>query len=249
MPNEDGSYSKDEFESAMATANAATAAAKAQSELLQSQADSQADANEAKQRESANAAPASPRNFTREQLSAAVEAGDLTQESMDAQLDLQARRQFKAEISTELRQEFEETRKSDKLGQAIDTYKEAFPDLTDRSSALRGRLRKEMDRLVSTHGMDEAARTTELLAMERVCGDPNIQTVERTNQAHQHEQGVGGTAGSDAGGEADGAVVGMSADQRAFYENGIREGLYKSMDDPDIAAEMKIFNARRQAAA
>jgi hypothetical protein len=248
MPDANGNYSQSEVDEMLGKSNAAAAAANAKLELLEGQAEEQAVKSEKDERErrvsAASASTDQPRDFTPDQLSQAVERGEITQETADAQVDLQSRRSLKREVLEEVRAETASDNDARVASAGIKKYKEAFPDLDVRRSDMRTSVLVEVERLGEEYGMDKDAPKTELLAMERVCPNPDISIRERTAESTQHEQGVGGDANSGAGGRSESESAGwttLSKDRQTYYDHLITQGIFKGRDDPQLLDEMKYI--------
>jgi len=244
MPDEQGRYSAAEVEEKVAKANSEAAAANARLELLEEERAERREAAMKPAKESANPAPSNePRDFSVAELEAAVESGEITAETMQQQLDLQARRAIKREVLAEVKQMTAAERSAEKVKLGIDEFKGAFPELKDKKSKLRARVISEVERLSEDLGLPIDEKT-ELIAMRTICGDPKVLKREVTRTAIRTEEGVGG--GQDMGDEesAGGAPAALDSDRRAYYNHLIGQGMYKGWDDPDLKAEIKILGTR-----
>jgi hypothetical protein len=175
--------------------------------------------------------------YTRAELRAAVNAGNITEDQMDETLERQLREEMKNESRQLVTTESAAIARTAKIGAQIDTYIDAHPDLKDKESELFLKVAAKFNDLVSQRGLNREDLSTELLAMELVLGEPKPRSRKRELEATEEAGGSGG--GPDNLPVSDGWAKGLSPKLKTFYENQIAKKIYKDTSDPRLVAELK----------
>lgn len=169
--------------------------------------------------------------LTREQIEEAVAKGTVTQAQAE-----QIWANYISETTLEKADQRAETReRTRQLKSEIDRYREALPALTDKESAEFKRVQAEFDRLGSLGFPTEKGKggeQTELAALLAAFGPQSA--LRRKTKADDSEPeeavevGGGAAPNGSANGSGDAPHPTMSADEKRFYSDMIRQGLLKS---------------------
>ena len=247
LPDADGNYSQDEVDQLVADS-------KKRADEAVARADSAEDAADEAKAAAVKAATPSPdpdkgpRDFTPAELAQAVEEGQITQQVADEQMQLQTRRTIKREAIDEIRSEIKVDADSQRVSTGIDEMQTAFPALKEKRSQLREKVLDQIDHLVKKRGLPRD-QNTELIAMEKVCGDPKLAAHETTRDNHRHESaaaGGGSSAGQSAGGGDEGMWSGIEPARVDHYKAMIDKGHFTGTDDKNLTQELDFI---REAAA
>jgi hypothetical protein len=192
---------------------------------------------------SASATPQT-KNYTRSHLRELVNAGTITEDQMDEQLEIQLRESITANAEAQTDAKLQKATIQGKVLGQIDSYMERNPKLKDKSSPVYQRVKKAFDELVEL-GDDAGSMTTELKALKIALG-PNALMQGKRKEPDTFED-TGGSGSAERSDESDsGWAKGLNAGQRDYYKTMLTKGLFKSSDDPNFKAEIEI--ARKKAA-
>lgn len=225
---DDESIPKTQFLAALQSANAKFDALKAEFDALK--------AAPAKQPE--------PKTPTEAELDAMVEAGTITRALANAEL----KRQMIIEVRREAVAAAREVTTASALNGKVETSLAEFKQLVGEAwvpgSAERVKVEAAYRRLTGRGFPDGIA--TELTALESVYGDLDVlreSKKARRGPSERHEEAGGGSGGAGGGGGSDDPIKGLTAREKAHYENAISRGAYKGWDD--VAAERKAHAERK----
>lgn len=182
-----------------------------------------------------------PREYSVTELDQAVANGQITQQQRDHMFAQQVERRAMRTAETQARQVVETETRTNQLDGELKDYAKLAPDLMAEGSPLRQRVASEYEFLVSKGAPRDL--TTELAATRAVMGP-----IER---ARAYAQGK--RRGPDAYGDSSGSMTPQErreagaweripADQRAYYDRQIQNGLY-----PNRAAVLAERNWKRGA--
>ena len=211
-PN-DGEYvPKTQFLAALHSANEKYASLEAKFNELQTQ---------AKQ-------PDLPKRYTRQELNAAVEAGQVTQAAADeiwenqvyAEAEARARRVTLDTVTTASRK--------GRVDSEIAQYKRLAPEILDDAHETRQKIKEEFTALVEL-GDDPRELTTQLKAIRAVLGP--LEKLERARSgrfsADSHRETGGGGSGGEKPKGSGKLVDRLDAKAKEHYGDQIKKGLYK----------------------
>jgi hypothetical protein len=179
-----------------------------------------------------------PKAYTRAELQAAVDAGQITQAQMDEQLQAQSDERA-ARVALETVSTAERRRRVDS---EIERFKAVAPEILDDAHDSRKDIQKAFRELVAL-GDDPKDVSTQLKAIRQVLGP--IDRLERSrNGRSQHD--THRETGGASGGERRPANGGKLADRlnagaKAEYQKRIDRGIYKDWDA--VEAELKYASA------
>ncbi len=194
-------------------------------------------------RETARAKQASPpKEATRAELDQLVLSGDLTRAQADDVLEKQTRAAARREASEEAARAVARSNYERDVNTALETYRELVPKAWEAGTPEYLRGQKEFNYLVSKLGYPPEL-PTELAALRAAFGD--LDTLRTSKSARRggsetHVETGGGNA-DDAGRDSgdDSAGLKLTPRQRAYYEDGIKQGRYKSWKDVRAELEFK----------
>lgn len=180
-----------------------------------------------------------PQRYSKAQLSAAVERGDISQEQADQTWEAQLR----AEVRTEAREEALETVSQAERKRLVDSevnrYSTVAPEILEAGHATRTEIQNAYNGLLALGQKPSAA--TQLAAIRQVLGP--IDKLERARsgrfqrESHQETGGAGGESGGQRKAGNGKLADQLSASAREHYETGIKRGRYK--DWAEVEAELK----------
>lgn len=197
--------------------------------------------------EAATAKPAdAPKRYTRAELKAAVEAGQISQDQADSQWDLQTRQEADARAEQVARATVTAAERSKEVNATIERYKAVAPEILDESHETRQSIRTEFNALVAL-GDDPRDVATQLKAIRMVLGP--VEKLEKsrggTDVHDTHRETGGGGEGGGNGGKKTGKLhEQLNAQARKHYEKGIEQGRYK--DWAEVDAELKYASPQRR---
>lgn len=177
-----------------------------------------------------------PKEHTRAELQAAVDAGQISQEGADRQWEQQRDRRLKEETKKEVSDE----RKQDDLAKTItteiDLYREFEPNIEVEGSEARTLVAAEYNRQVNKLGKP-ANMQTELDALAATFGPASKLQKGRRPDPETHQD-----VGSDGGGEgardeAGNPPKGLSRDMKEYYGKKIDQGFYKDWSEVEKELE------------
>lgn len=178
--------------------------------------------------------------YTRQQLEAFVDAGQMSKEQADTVYETQLREQVSRDALKQATDVVTQSnRERDVLAQ-IERYKEAIPDVMSAGTDARNRVEQEFQYLVGLG--DTPNQATELKALRAVYG-PVERLAGKGEPARETHQDTGGGKDdeSDNGMRKDGIPKGLTAAQREYYRPLIGR-VYKSWGD--VQEELKHQNKR-----
>lgn len=193
--------------------------------------------------------PALPKVFTRADLKAAVDAGQVTQAAADELWDQQERSRNDARAAEVARATVAGEMTKERIDQEIESYKRLKPEIMDHGSETREKIQAEFNYLVSVQGMKgqgPEALKTQHAAIRAVLGPlDKLENAAKARRAPEGEQQSGGGGGKPAGGQGNGKtplVNKLSQRQREHYDKGIKSGRYKDWNE--VEAELKFAPTR-----
>lgn len=187
------------------------------------------------------AAPKSdpPKRYTKAQLSAAVEAGQITQEQADQTWEAQVQQDAMASAERVALETVSAAERQRHINAELNRYLAAAPEIGPGSDdPVRQRIQDEYNYLVKTLG-DEPNVTTQLKAVRAVLGP--IERLEKSRSGRDQRESHRETGGEGGGGgepRKTGKLADrLHADARRHYEKQIESGRYK--DWSEVEAELK----------
>lgn len=184
-----------------------------------------------------------PRVYTRAELKAAVDAGQISQEQADVQWDRQRDAEITERAETVALETVARKATKERIDSDIASYKRLKPEIMEKGSETREKIADEFKYLVSIgKPRDEA---TELAAIRAVLGP--IEKLEKAAGARRpsdpDQQGGGGGDGRP---KAAGNKLVDKLDPRwkEHYEKGIKQGRYA--DWKAVEAELKFATPQRR---
>ena len=188
------------------------------------------------------AKPAETKRFTRAELRAAVDASQITQEQMDAQVELYAREDAKAEARREATDVVTQDKRKDRVTKDLAQYKRLAPEILEDGHETRQRIQDEFTDLISL-GDNPKDLATELKAIRAVLGP--IDRLEKARggrpKTDTHRE-TGGADDADDGVKTPGGgklVKTLTAREKAHYSKLIGTQ-YK--DWADVEATLAFAN-------
>lgn len=228
-PPKDGSWiPRDRF-------NEAVMSERAKREVLEAQL-----ANERQEKaklEEAAKAKAEPQ-YSRAELKSLVDEGKLSEDQAETLWE----RQVESRLQKKLEKSMIERSTTEKLNGTVShlltQYKTEIPDLENRESEAWKSVEKEYRFLVETLG-EPPTVATEVKACRAIFGP--VDTIKNRTKGSRETHKDTGSDGDDS------VQVGankISNRLREHYSKMIERGQYKSWDDPDLQAELKIATAK-----
>ena len=227
---------------------AASAAAKAAAEAAT--APLLAELNDLRSKIPAAPAAQAPKEYTRAEINAAVDRGEITAAEGEGVWD----RQQDARTQRLAREAAADVLKTTKLTATIEDrigdYSELAPKAFQEGTAERQRVKKQFDYLISIG--QPATKSTELAALSLALGDiDGLRAAARGSVKRETFEDVGGgdSGGTGEGSTGDGPPKGMNltARERSYYQQKIDRGIYK--DWKAVADERKFAVPRASRAA
>jgi hypothetical protein len=179
-----------------------------------------------------------PKVYTKTELKAGVDAGQITQEQADDIWDRQRETQIRESARREALDAVTEHATKERIDADLKSYKRLKPEILDKSSETRQQIEEEFKALRSS-GLPNDLRT-ELAAIRAVVGPLNKleQAAKATRAPESEEQGGGsGDGGKPKPGAGKKLVDHLKGDAKEYYERGIKQGRYKDWDA--VEAELK----------
>ena len=186
-----------------------------------------------------------PKVYTKADLKAGVDGGQITQEQADDIWDKQREAQITERAETIALETVTRAATKERIDSDLKSYKRLKPEILDKSSETRGKIVEEFTYLVGIgKPRDEA---TELAAIRAVLGP--LEKLERAARASRsedpHQEGGGSGSGErPKGGGGKGLVDKLDARAKEHYEKGIKQGRYK--DWKDVESELKYATPQRR---
>jgi hypothetical protein len=179
-----------------------------------------------------------PKVYSKTELKAAVEAGQISQEQADEVWDRQRDSQIREAARTEALEAVKGQSTKERIDDAISKYRQLKPEIMERGSETRERISEEYKYLVSAGSPESVA--TELAAIRAVLGPlEKLEKAASARRSADHEQQGGGSGDGKpkGGGSSKKLVDHLKDDAKEYYERGIKGGRYKGWDD--VEAELK----------
>ena len=199
--------------------------------------------------------------YTREQLQGWVDEGKISVAQMVDYLVEHGTKKAAAELRRELKDTLDGERRRGTVEQRIAAFKANIPELSDKSSDEFKRAAEAFAELVADgHASDPDdpdSIKTELLALRIAFPEGSKpkpqQTIarERTSERQRSVESAGSGSGRGASKkETSGRWPSWMEDSRVeYYEEAIKRGRYKGMDDPLLKQELEILKKRKERAA
>lgn len=181
------------------------------------------------------------KEFTRAELRAKVNAGEITEDQKDDILERQNRSSFLKEAEAIAERKVSTSRAAASVGDQIAAYVGVFPDINKEGSATRAKIQAAFDELVELKD-DPAALSTELKAIKIALGP--LKTGAGRRPAPDAHEDVGSGNDGDNKPVTDGWAKGLSPKLKKHYEKQIDRGIYKGHADPRLVAELKFARQR-----
>ena len=183
--------------------------------------------------------PEQPREFTRAELTASVEKGNLTQEQANDLWERQLIGQSRKVAREEALEVVTTTRTTGLIDAEMRRYKELVPDVMREGTEARAKVAEEYKYLVD-RGHPEN-RTTELAALRAALGSTEkLEKAKSRSKPDVHADEQSGAGGDDDTGGDKGPIKGLSARERDYYTSQIAKGRYKDWDA--VKEELKHAN-------
>lgn len=181
-----------------------------------------------------------PKRYTKAQLNAAVQAGEISQEQADQQWELQVHQEAEGRAERVAREVVSAERSKEVIDSEIARYQGVAPEIMDDSHETRQKIQAEYSYQLRTLGQPKGA-ATQLAAIRAVLGP--IDNLERARSGrfkaeHHEETGGGGGGGSREQRKTGKLVDQLNADSKKHYERQIERGLYLNWDA--VEAELKF---------
>lgn len=181
-----------------------------------------------------------PKRYTRQELSAAVEARQITQDQADDIWATQVENDATERATRTALSAVEERQKKERVDSEISRYRELKPEIMERGSELRNQVVEEYKTLVAA-GSPEGV-PTELAAIKAVLGP--LSKLEKAAGARREadpDQQGGGSGNPPPRKSGNGKLVDtLSPREKEHYEKGIKNGRYKDWNE--VEAELKYAN-------
>lgn len=170
-----------------------------------------------------------PKRYTRAQLSAAVAAGEITQEQADAHIEQQIREDANAGAERVALNTITAVERKKQVDSEIARYTAVAPEILDDDHDTRKDIKRAFNELVAL-GDSPKDVATQVKAIRQVLGPIDRLEKSRSGRSqHEHHRETGGGGG---GGGGERQKTGKLSDQlnaegRKHYEKGIEQGRYK----------------------
>lgn len=197
-----------------------------------------------------NKAPADdkPKAYTRAELKAAVDAGQITQEQADAHWERQRDAEINERAEAVALDAVGRKQARDRLDAEISQYRKLAPEIMEAGSEVRSAIQAEFTALVQAGmpGGKDDNLPTQLAAIKAVLGP--LDKLAKARGAHRKqehdEQGGGSGDGNRPRNPGKGLVNQLDARWKDHYEKGIKQGRYK--DWKDVETELKYATPKRR---
>jgi len=191
-----------------------------------------------KAKEETQAAQSTQKEYTWEQLEAAIEEGKITRAWANTYREELVAKKAKDAAKRELQEEQQRLTQKTSVESELDRYKQLVPDVMQRESPIRQKVEREYAYMVQTLGFKEGL-PTQLAAVRAALGD--LDTVERSVKAKHSttREPFMETHSSTQKPQQKSSKFIDKLDERlkAHYEKMIRTGQYAGWDE--IEAELK----------
>lgn len=175
--------------------------------------------------------------YTKAQLKAAVEAGQITQEQADEHWERQREAELTARAESAALEAVSRQTTQERINSDLSEYKRLKPEIMDPGSETRAKIADEYKYLVDTGSAKSVA--TELAAIRAVLGPlEKLKNAGKARRAPESEEQGGGGGGEGKAPKTGKALVDkLDARYREHYEKGIKQGRYKDWDE--VEKELK----------
>lgn len=182
---------------------------------------------------------------TRAEMQTLVESGDITQAQADAAWEKQVEEKAQRTAAAEVERQMRAQQHTSRITAELQGYRELVPDVWNAAgSEDRLKVEKEYHHLISLGAT--AGQETEAAALRAAFGDLETLRAARSSRpgpADTHLETGSGRKPSDGGGGKDKDVVkDLTARERQFYEDKIRQGIYPNWDA--VREERKFARSR-----
>lgn len=206
--------------------------------------DSQFDAFKAGAGRKQEAPAERPKVYTKAELKAGVDGGQITQEQADDIWDTQREAQITARAETVALETVTRQATKERIDADLKAYKRLKPDIMDKGSETREKIREEYQYLAGIGKPQDEA--TELAAIRAVLGPlaklEKAASASRSQESHE-ETGGGGGGERPKGGSSKKLVDHLKGDAKEWFERGIKQGRYPKGWD-DVEAELKFASPK-----
>jgi hypothetical protein len=185
-----------------------------------------------------------PKTYTRAELNAMVTAGTISQEQADAQIDFQLSAKAEATARSVATEVVSRAQRTESVSTQISQYTEAVPELLDRGSDTYQKVAGEFRFLVA-QGDDPKSLSTELKAIRAALGPVEKVRAARSGRASHEDHRETGGGGGGAGPRGGQGNLKLTERERAHYQRGIDNGLYK--DWKAVETELKFKSGAKAA--
>lgn len=184
--------------------------------------------------------PEPPKTYTRVELNALVDSGQISEADRDATLDRQNDAKMETMVAQQVDARVSATTTEKSAAAQVDEYTAKVPDLMVDGSDIRNKVRDEYIMLVKT-GLPEG-NPTQVAALRSVVGA--IEAVANPGKTEDPEPSHENLGSGDDNPPADtgGAPKDMSAGRRAYYQDQIGKGAYKDWNA--VNEELKFADKR-----
>lgn len=169
------------------------------------------------------AEPPAAQQYTREQLTAAVDTGQISQVEADRIHDSQTEVRITKHIRNEVAANAIAVTSAQSVGDELNRYRAADPTIDEIGSESRNRLEKEYAYLTGKGGSPRSS-ATELAALRAVFGDADTLAQRGTRDTHTETGGAGGGSGGSP--DTSNWAKGMPAKNKRYYSDQIAKGYY-----------------------
>jgi hypothetical protein len=187
--------------------------------------------------------------LSREQLQSAVDAGEISQSQMDAELERQTEERLEQRLTKKFEQEYAAKEQQRTIQEQFDSYARMRPDVKVAGTEDNRRVLEEIAALGKL-GYPHDSRT-EVLAMRHVFG-PLDRVPETTRSRREVHRETGGAGASPSGGSGSAAWErGLSPGQVAAFHDQLDKGIYAGVDDKmfkSVVTRARTKNASRKVA-
>lgn len=188
-----------------------------------------------------------PKRYSRVELKAAVEAGQISQDDADSVIERQIREDAVAEAKGAALQAVSSASRKDRVDSEIARYKAAAPEIMDDGHETRQRIREEFSALLEL-GDDPKDVSTQLKAIRAVLGP--VDRLERSRSG-KHSTEPSRESGSEGAPEDRKPKTGKLVDQlrkevKETYADEIKKGRYKDWADVEKTLSYASPGVRRR---
>ena len=182
------------------------------------------------------------RKYSRAELSAAVEAGTITDEQRQGYLEETLREEIRAEMHREIESAKGNIQSENESKAELEKYIEAVPTIMEQGSEDRARVQTEYNKLVAD-GFPESIKS-QLLAVRLAIGPVPKNRTDIPGERQTDKAGAGGGGAHKAQDDND-PLKGLNVDsrKRAHYAKLVDSGVYQGWDQ--VRAELKDYQGPR----